>query len=111
MVPYCYLFVLSVFILWFTYYVSDIFRPKTKIVLFLVSRPTLAIKIDAKKIFFQLLSKKKKKKKNAYRLMCSVGKNNYKSLTDRKSNGLPKGREMNVLVCFVTFILPCINFR
>ena len=26
MVPYCYLFLLSVFILWFTYYVSDIFR-------------------------------------------------------------------------------------
>ena len=24
MVPYCYLFLLSVFILWFTYYVSDI---------------------------------------------------------------------------------------
>ena len=26
MVPYCYLFLLSVFILWFTYYVNDIFR-------------------------------------------------------------------------------------
>ena len=26
MVPCCYLFLLSVFILWFTYYVSDIFR-------------------------------------------------------------------------------------
>ena len=26
MVPYCYLFLLSVFILWCTYYVSDIFR-------------------------------------------------------------------------------------
>ena len=26
MVPYCYLFLLSIFILWFTYYVSDIFR-------------------------------------------------------------------------------------
>ena len=26
MVPYCYLFLLSVFILWFIYYVSDIFR-------------------------------------------------------------------------------------
>ena len=26
MVPYCYLFLLSVFILWFSYYVSDIFR-------------------------------------------------------------------------------------
>ena len=26
MVPYCYLFLLPVFILWFTYYVSDIFR-------------------------------------------------------------------------------------
>ena len=25
MVPYCYLFLLSVFILWFSYYVSDIF--------------------------------------------------------------------------------------
>ena len=25
MVPYCYMFLLSVFILWFTYYVSDIF--------------------------------------------------------------------------------------
>ena len=25
-VPYCYLFLLSVFILWFTYYVSDIFK-------------------------------------------------------------------------------------
>ena len=25
MVPYCYFFLLSVFILWFTYYVSDIF--------------------------------------------------------------------------------------
>ena len=25
MVPYCYLFLLSVFILWFTYYVNDIF--------------------------------------------------------------------------------------
>ena len=26
MVPYCYLFLLSVFILWFAYYVSDMFR-------------------------------------------------------------------------------------
>ena len=25
MVPYCYLFLMSVFILWFSYYVSDIF--------------------------------------------------------------------------------------
>ena len=29
MVPYCYLFFLSVFILWFTYYVSDTFRMTT----------------------------------------------------------------------------------
>ena len=34
MVPYCYLFLMSVFILWFTYYVSDIFRKLPSIYVF-----------------------------------------------------------------------------
>ena len=35
---------------------------------------------------------------------CAPRAKNYKSPTNRKSTEMPKGREMNVFVCFVSFI-------
>ena len=69
--------------------------------------PDRPIKIDSNKFFFS--ASEQKKNVFAYRLMCSMGKK-YKSPTDLKSNELPKGREMNVLICFMSYILPYINF-
>ena len=78
---------------------KGILRAKKKSCFRFPDRPN---RIDVKKVvFFQPLSE------NfffAYRLALRGQKKKYKTSTNRKYYELPKGGEINVLVCFVSFI-------